>query len=578
MLGRMAKNLTLTHERIDDIPLLIGLARHIRLPELLDLHVGNHGHHQGLSNGWLGVVWLVYILSQGDHRKFSVEDWAWKRRHTLGKLIGHPLRQVDLNDDRLGIVLRRLSHTPTWYALEADLWQSTVVVYEMEVTGVRLDSTTTYGYHTPTEEGLLQHGHSKDHRPDLPQLKLMAAAAEPSGHWIAGDVASGQTADDPLYQPLIARVRQVLGRSGLLYSGDCKMAALATRADIVAHHDYYLVPLPLTEELSAQLRTWLQAPPVEGQVTTLVWDKGELIGGGAEFERQVRAEVEGKPLVWTERVQRVYSPALARQQTAGLEQRLLKAEAVLRALTPIPGRGHRQYREQVALEQAVAKVLERYAVTGLLQVTWSKEEELRTHYVGRGRGGSQRPTRTESVVRYAITRVERDATAIAQQQQLLGWRVWVTNVPVARMTLPQTVLHYRQGWCLERDFHLLKDAPIGISPLYVRREDQILGLTRLLTLALRLLTLLEIQTRRGLAQAGATLTGLYPGQPTRVTDRPTGVRLLKAVARVEIALTRIEALGETSWHITPLPAWIERVLGYLGLPATLYTDLTGSSP
>ena len=36
---------------------------------------------------------------------------------------------------------------------------------------------------------LMQHGYSKDHRPDLPQLKLMAAA-EPSGHLIASDVWS----------------------------------------------------------------------------------------------------------------------------------------------------------------------------------------------------------------------------------------------------------------------------------------------------------------------------------------------------------------------------------------------------
>ena len=574
----MAKNLTLTHERIDDIPLLIGLARHIRLPELLDLHVGNHGHHQGLSNGWLSVVWLAYILSRADHRKSSVEEWVWKRRHSLGKLIGQPLRRVDFSDDRLGIVLHRLSNTSAWDALETDLWQSTVMVYEIELTGVRLDSTTTYGYHAPTEAGLMQHGHSKDHRPDLPQLKLMAAAAEPAGHVIASDVASGETADDPLYRPLVARVRQVLGRSGLLYSGDCKMAALATRADIVAHQDYYLVPLPSTEELITQLRIWLQAPPVEGQATTLVWKDDRLISGGSEFERRMSAEVDGEGVVWTERVQLVYSPALARRQAAGLEQRLCKAETELRALTPPPGRGHRQYRERAALEQAMTKVLERYEVVDLLRVTWAREEEARTHYIGRGRSGPKREVRTETVVRYTITRIEREATAIAQHRQLLGWRVLVTNLPVAQMTLTHTILHYRQGWCLERDFHLLKDAPIEISPLFVRRDDQILGLTRLLTLALRLLTLLEIQTRHRLAQAGATLPALYPGQPTRVTDRPTGTRLLRAVARAEITLTRIEALGETSWHITPLPAWMERALGYLGLPATLYTDLTGGSP
>ncbi len=44
---------------------------------------------------------------------------------------------------------------------------------------------------------------------------------------------------------------------------------------------------------------------------------------------------------------------------------------------------------------------------------------------------------------------------------------------------------------MENTFHLLKDRPLGISPLYVRNDDQITGLTRLLTLALRILTLIQ---------------------------------------------------------------------------------------
>ncbi len=243
----MTEILSLTHERVDDIPLLIGMEQRLQLPELLDRHLGRHGLHQGLSNGVLATVWLAYIMSEGDHRKSKVQDWAERHRQTLERLLGEPIRSVEFNDDRLGIVLHRLSETTAWEGLEAELWAQTVVVYDLEVAGVRLDSTTSYGYHTVTEEGLMQFGHSKDHRPDLPQLKLMAAATEGSGQLIACDVLCGQRADEGLYQALIARVRQVLGRSGLLYTGDCKMASLATRADIVAHGDHYLMPLPMTD-------------------------------------------------------------------------------------------------------------------------------------------------------------------------------------------------------------------------------------------------------------------------------------------------------------------------------------------
>ncbi len=43
MLGRIARNSALEHERDDDVPSLVGLARRIRLPEFLDLRLRNHG-------------------------------------------------------------------------------------------------------------------------------------------------------------------------------------------------------------------------------------------------------------------------------------------------------------------------------------------------------------------------------------------------------------------------------------------------------------------------------------------------------------------------------------------------------
>jgi len=87
--------------------------------------------------------------------------------------------------------------------------------------------------------------------------------------------------------------------------------------------------------------------------------------------------------------------------------------------------------------------------------------------------------------------------------------------------------------------------------LFVWKEDQIKGLTRLLTLALRLLTLLETPVRRGLEQTQASLQGLYEGAPTRTTERPTGTRILKAFARAQITLTHVEMGTTTWWQLTP---------------------------
>src|SRR6266571_823278 len=47
--------LTLQHERVDDIPLLLGLMQQLHLPETLERSLGSHHLHQGISNGWLAV-------------------------------------------------------------------------------------------------------------------------------------------------------------------------------------------------------------------------------------------------------------------------------------------------------------------------------------------------------------------------------------------------------------------------------------------------------------------------------------------------------------------------------------------
>ena len=54
----------------------------------------------------------------------------------------------------------------------------------------------------------------------------------------------------------------------------------------------------------------------------------------------------------------------------------------------------------------------------------------------------------------------------------------------------------------------MKDQPLGIRPLFVHRDDQVRGLTHLLTLALRILTLFEVLIRRGQDQSGERLAGL----------------------------------------------------------------------
>src|SRR6185437_6181655 len=102
--------------------------------------------------------------------------------------------------------------------------------------------------------------------PDRPQFKIAAAVLDPLGMPLATAVVPGNTTDDPLYVPAILAVRQALGTGGRTYVGDCKMAALATRAFVAAGGDFYLCPLA-ESQLSRAQRGELLRPLWEGTQT-----------------------------------------------------------------------------------------------------------------------------------------------------------------------------------------------------------------------------------------------------------------------------------------------------------------------
>ncbi len=236
--------LVIITERVDDVALLLAQMMHMGLPEILDQHLPKlpkPWQQEGLSWGWTAVIWLSYILSEGDHRKVAMETYVAGMMQTLSQVTGQLIRVLDFSDDRLSHLLKHLSKARYWQAIEDDLNERSIAVYGLSTDVVRLDATTVSAYHRVEEGGLVQFGHSKDD-PSRPQVKLMMASLDPMGMPLASQVVSGERADDGLYLPIIERVDQTLKQSGLLYVGDCKMSAFDIRAYVSGRKNLYLSP------------------------------------------------------------------------------------------------------------------------------------------------------------------------------------------------------------------------------------------------------------------------------------------------------------------------------------------------
>lgn len=165
--------------------------------------------------------------------------------------------------------------------------------------------------------------------------------------------------------------------------------------------------------------------------------------------------------------------------------------------------------------------------------------------------------------------------AITKAARRLGWRVYATNHRAAELSLEQAVAAYRAQYVIEQGFGRLKGHALSLTPLSLQFEQRIIGLICLLTIALRVLVLIQYVVRRNLAKEQGTVKGIYPGQPGRQTKRPTSEMMLRAFQSV--AFTQITVNGQTHEHITPLNEAQKRLLKLMGLPEEIYSGLVSKS-
>lgn len=546
-------------ECLDDVPLIICMAKQMNLPNLIDQYFPTHGSQQGLTNGKLCAGWLSFILSESNHCKNAVREWANNIPTVLGALLESKIREVEFSDDRLANLLDTLSNDSNWNAFEEALSRRVIKVYDLNVETIRVDGSSASGHHDVVENGIMQFGHSKDHRPDLPQLKMMLATLDP-GIPLAIDVTSGEKNDDILYTPLLQRVRKMIDKSGVLIIGDCKLSSNSIRKDIQKHRDYYLCPLALNTEKSRSYFQELVGAIVDGEQTaSLIYKKKDnpgcsksdcqLIGAGYEITRDQGVDEE-QTSKWSERLFIYRSFKFTNSEMEKLERILKKVESELKRLTPKPQKNVKQYSDEAKLIEAIEKIGKKYNFNNLFKITYTIEPYKKSH-------------------RYLIE-VERLKDQINKRKHLCGWRPFVTNALKENLSFQQAIETYLDEWTLERCFRMAKKSHLGISPLYLRKSERLKGITRLLSIGIRMMTLLEYQLCKKIKENKDSVKGLDIAHPNKTTCTPTAQSVFKKFCREKVMLSRANVNGGTYWGMTPVGDVLRKLLYYLQIPLDMY--------
>jgi transposase len=272
----------------------------------------------------------------------------------------------------------------------------------------------------------------------------------------------------------------------------------------------------------------------------------------------------GQPRTWQERRLVVRSLALAARQEQSLRQRVARAVTEINALDERK-QGKPRVLDETAASQAAAAIIAKHRVEGLVTVMAATDvyEHVKRRY----------GTRPAAIVRSERVRVHAasEEAPLADAVRRLGWRVYATNHTAEEVSLAQGVAAYRSEYLIEQGFGRLKGRSLSLTPLFLQYDQRVVGLLCLLSIALRVLVLMQFVVRRNLQHAGATLKGLYPGQPGRQTAQPTTEMMLSVFRGV--TLSHIKIGGKLHEHLTPLHAVQKRILALMEIPLESYDEL-----
>jgi len=284
---------------------------------------------------------------------------------------------------------------------------------------VLYDLTSTYveGSHCP----LARHGHSRDHRPDRPQI-VFGLLTDSRGCPVAVEAFAGNTADPATVEAQVEKLRTRFGLSELVLVGD---RGMLTSARIER----------LRETGGIGWVSCLRAPAIRRLV-----EAGDLQLG--LFDERNLAEIRS-PEFPGERLVVCRNPALAAERARKREALLVATEGALAKVAAAVVRG--RLRSAAAIGMRAGRVV--------------NAKKMAKHF--------------ELDIAEGVFAYRRRTEAIAAEAALDGLYVVRTSVPPERLDSAAVVATYKRLASVERDFRALKGDDLAVRPIFHWREDRV---------------------------------------------------------------------------------------------------------
>ena len=561
----LPQRFALRSERLGPLPLIKHFLQRIGLEALLDQYVLTHDRRRAVTHAQaLGVLLRSIIVER--EPIYRQQETAVAFAPELFGLAAAPMGQ--LGDDRIGRALDRLFDADR-AALLTEVVLAVGQKFALRFDELHNDSTSVSfcGQYRGASGHLIRgrsapailYGHSKAHRPDLKQLRLILTTEAEGGVPVQFRVADGNTNDSITHIETWNALRAVAGRADFLYVADSKLCSHDNMDYIDRAGGRFVTVLPRSRKEDAEFRQWMQThtPPWE-----LICDRPNPRARNGPRDRGYLYKAplpsaEVWPVVW------VFSSLLKLRQEARRRRNIAAATEALGTLRARLLKARARLRGAAQIDLGIAQILEHYHVGRYLKVRRTVREEHTFKQTRRGRPGPDTAYRKITRRRYDIDWTLEEA-AVDYDKKSDGMYPLISN---DRHLSPAQILTAHKGQpTIEKRFEQIKTVH-EIAPVFLKNEGRIEALFTLYFLALLVQALIEREPRLAMKRAHIEELPIYPEQ--RPCRRPTTEQIprLFSLAQRHTLLSDGRAVQLFHPKLTDLQ---RQVLSLLGVPHQAY--------
>ncbi len=397
---------------VGEVPLLQSVSYRLGIRQMLEDSIKSHGNEKVSVVD--SLMFLLFNITSGRQPLYEMEEWVLRMD---SRMFGYDsFKEGTFNDDRFGRALDKL-YLADRATLMTEIVTNMIKAVDLDLSRIHNDSTSVKAYGKisgKTRTGIsLEHGVSKDHRPDLKQLVYCLSISADGAVPIHYKTYPGNRTDDTTHIETWNTIRKITGHSGFLYVADCKVCTDKQLTYIVGQGGRVLTVMPETWK---EVRIFKDELRLRKKQKKAIWRR-KIPGHESEYETFSCFVGENLTLKKDYALHWILSSEKKKQDRLMREKSLQKVEYKLMDLVGKLNTRNLKTKEQIL--KRVNAILEHYGMKRFYHVELSEINEQHTIQIGKGRPGPNTKYNTITQTIYSLS-WSRNKKALRQEKNIDG--------------------------------------------------------------------------------------------------------------------------------------------------------------